>query len=119
MRLGDSQISLLDLYSLKLSSELVTLSGCSTGLNTVVGGDEMLGLVRGLLFAGTRAVLVSLWDIDDKSTADFMRVFYGCLASNPDKGLALQKAMQEMREVYPHPYFWAPFVLIGKVTGRQ
>ncbi len=116
MRLGDSQISLLDLYSLNLTSELVTLSGCSTGLNAVVGGDEMLGLVRGLLYAGTRAVLVTLWDVDDRSTADFMKSFYEHLSSNPSKGLALQRAMQEMREIYPHPYYWAPFVLIGKVT---
>ncbi len=119
MRLGDSQISLLDLYSLNLSSELVTLSGCSTGLNAVVGGDEMLGLVRGLLYAGTRSVLVTLWDVDDKCTADFMKAFYGHLAANGNKGGALQMAMQEIRRTYSHPYYWAPFVLIGRVTGSE
>ncbi len=119
MRLGDSQISLLDLYSLNLASELVTLSGCSTGLNAMVGGDEMLGLVRGLLYAGTRAVLVSLWDVDDQSTAEFMTRFYTHMGAKTGKALALQKAMQEMRETYPHPYHWAPFVLIGKVMGQS
>jgi len=114
MRLGDSQLSLLDLYSLNLSSELVTLSGCSTGLNAVVGGDELLGMVRGLLYAGTRAVLVTLWDVDDRSTADFMKSFYRHLNAEPDKSLALRKAILELKEVYPHPYYWAPFVLIGK-----
>jgi CHAT domain-containing protein/predicted negative regulator of RcsB-dependent stress response len=118
MRLGDSSISLLDLYSLRLSAELVTLSGCSTGMNTVVGGDEILGLVRGLLYAGTRAVLVSQWDVDDKSTADFMGSFYRHLSSDPDKGRALQMAMQDIRKEYSHPYYWAPFVLIGKADGN-
>ncbi len=113
MRLGDSRLSLLDLYSLKLSSELVTLSGCSTGLNAIAEGDELLGLVRGLLCAGTRAVLVTLWDVDDKSAAEFMRLFYGHQRVCPDKAVALQMAMRELRECYGHPYFWAPFVLIG------
>ncbi len=119
MRLGDSQLSLLDLYSMNFSSELITLSGCGTGLNAVVGGDELLGLVRGLLYAGTRAVLVTLWDVDDKSTADFMKSFYGHLSLKADKSLALQRAMQETREHYPHPYYWAPFALIGGVDGRR
>ncbi len=119
MRLGDSQLSLLDLYSLQLSAELVTLSGCSTGLNAVVGGDELLGLVRGLLYAGTRSVLVTLWDVDDQSTAEFMKAFYGHLNSTSDKAVALQQAMRCVREVFPHPYFWAPFVLIGEALTRN
>ncbi len=113
LRLGDSQLSLLDLYSLNLSSELVTLSGCSTGLNAIVGGDELLGLVRGLLSAGTRGVLVTLWDVDDSSTAAFMKSFYRQLMSTSHKGQALQQTVLEMRKNYPHPYHWAPFVLIG------
>ncbi len=114
LRMGDSHLSLLDLYSLDLSSELVTLSGCSTGLNAVVGGDELLGLVRGLLCAGTRAILVTLWDVDDKSTADFMKLFYGNLIAGSDKAEALRNAMREIRQEYPHPYYWAPFALIGR-----
>ncbi len=113
MKLGDSQLSLLDLYSLELSSELVTLSGCSTGMNAVVGADELLGLVRGLLYAGTRGVLVTLWDVDDRSTADFMSLFYRHLSSGSDKASAVQRAMRELREHYPHPYHWAPFVLVA------
>jgi CHAT domain-containing protein len=116
MRLGDSQLSLLDLYSLNLSSELVTLSGCGTGLNAVVGGDELLGMVRGLLYAGTRAVLVTLWDVDDKSTADFMKCFYGHLTRIHDKALALREAINDVRRIYPHPYYWAPSVLVGMET---
>ncbi len=76
LRLGGSQLTLFDLYDLQLPAELVTLSGCGTGLNVVVGGDELLGLVRGLLYAGARALLVTLWDVSDRSTADFMKAFY-------------------------------------------
>jgi len=113
IRLGNSELNLFDLYQLRLSAELITLSGCGTGLNVVVGGDELLGLVRGLLYAGAQALLVTLWDVNDASTADFMKLFYRLLESCPNKATALQKAILGVREAHPHPYFWAPFQLIG------
>src|SRR5690606_5012978 len=97
----------------RLGPELVTLSGCATGLNAVVGSDELLGLLRGLLYAGARSALASLWDVHDRSTAAFMRLFYGRLASCPDKAAALSGAMRDLRDRYPHPCSWAPFVLVG------
>lgn len=114
IRLGDSHLNLVDLYQIPLAAELVTLSGCSTGLNTVVGGDELLGLMRGLLHAGAHSMLVSLWDVNDASTTAFMKEFYVQMGQAVDKGEALQRTMIEMRKLYPHPYFWAPFVLVGK-----
>src|ERR1019366_10733382 len=114
--LGNSQLSLFDLYQLDLPSELVTLSGCGTGLNVVVGGDELLGLVRGLLYAGARGVLVALWDVNDQSTAEFMKLFYERLKTNPDKAQAVQHATAEIRKKYAHPFYWAPFVLVGEYT---
>ncbi|MFB3826837.1 MAG: CHAT domain-containing protein [Bryobacteraceae bacterium] len=113
IRLGDSQLTLFDLYQLRLGAELVSLSGCGTGLNVVVGGDELLGLVRGLLYAGARSVLVTLWDVNDRSTAEFMELFYARLGSAAGSADALRQAMAELRERYPHPYYWAPFVLVG------
>ena len=112
--LGDSNLNLFDLYQLNLPCELVTLSGCGTGLNTVVGGDELLGLVRGLLYAGAQGVLVTLWDVNDRSTAEFMRLFYEAFRTNRNKARAVQEAMAEIRRRYVHPYYWAPFVLVGK-----
>jgi len=114
IRLGSGPFSVFDLYQLRLSADLVTLSGCSTGLNAIVGGDEQLGLVRGLLYAGARAVLLTLWDVHDMSTADFMKAFYAHAQSGSHKARALQLAMRELRERYPHPFYWAPFVLIGR-----
>lgn len=117
IRLGDSYLSLYDLYQLKLEAELVTLSGCATGLNVVSSGDELLGLIRGLLYAGAKSLLLTLWNVHDRSTADFMTSFYRCLQEGGEKAGALQGAMQELREQYPHPYYWAPFALIGKISA--
>lgn len=114
IRLGGSYLSLYDLYHLKLPAELVVLSGCATGLNVVKPGDEQIGLVRGLLQAGAQSLVLSLWDVHDSSTKEFMVAFYTHLQQGLSKPRALQAAMLELREHYPHPYYWAPFLLIGK-----
>jgi CHAT domain-containing protein/tetratricopeptide (TPR) repeat protein len=112
--LGTSQLSLFDLYQLHLPSELVTLSGCGTGLNVVVGGDEQMGLKRGLLYAGAQGLLLTLWDVHDASTAEFMKLFYERLGTTSNKAEAVRQAMAEIRREYHHPFYWAPFVLVGK-----
>ena len=114
IRLGDSFLSLYDLYHLRLPVELITLSGCSTGLNVVAAGDELIGLARGLLHAGAQSLVLSLWDVHDKSTAEFMKTFYQLLQQGQSKASALQTAMIQLRSSYPHPYQWAPFILAGK-----
>ena len=114
IRLGGSYLSLYDLYHLKLPAELVVLSGCATGLNVVTPGDELIGLVRGLLQAGAQSLVLSLWDVHDQSTREFMVSFYTHLQRGLPKPAALQRAMADLRQRYPHPYYWAPFVLIGK-----
>jgi CHAT domain-containing protein len=113
INLGNGPLSLFDLYDLDLSAELVTLSGCSTGVNAVIGGDEVVGLVRGLLYSGARSVLLTLWDAYDRSTATFMRAFYTALQASGSKSMAFQQAMRGLRDEYPHPFYWAPFVLVG------
>ena len=117
IRLGTSRLSLFDLYDLELDAELVVLSGCGTGLAEVKGADELVGLSRGLLYAGARSVAVTLWDVNDESTAELMRSFYRHLTSGRAPARALRRAMLELREARPHPYYWAPFVLIGGSGG--
>ncbi len=114
--LGDTQLSLFDLYHLNFPSELVTLSGCGTGLNVVVGGDELMGLKRGFLYAGAQGLLLTLWDVNDQSTAEFMKLFYSRLTKDSNKARAAQYAMSEIRRTYAHPFYWAPFVLVGKYS---
>lgn len=116
IRLGGAYLSLYDLYQLKLEADLVTLSGCATGLNVITAGDELLGLIRGLLYAGARSLLLSLWNVHDQSTAEFMGQFYKRYQAGTNKAAALRETMQDLRGRYPHPYYWAPFVLIGKVS---
>jgi CHAT domain-containing protein len=116
IRLGDAYLNLYDLYQFKLNAELVTLSGCATGMNVVTSGDELLGLIRGLLYAGAHSLLLTLWDVHDQSTADFMASFYRRFQQGKGKASSLQAAMVELRKRYPHPYHWAPFTLIGKVS---
>lgn len=114
IRLGASYLTLLDLYRLNLPAQLVALSGCGTGMSVVAGGDELLGLVRGFLSAGSQSLLLTLWDVHDTTTAQFMKLFYSRLSRSPDMALALQSAMLELREEHPHPYYWAPYLLVGR-----
>ena len=115
LRLGTSQLSLFDLYQLQFDAELVTLSGCGTGMNVVIGGDELIGLVRGLLYAGAQTLMVSLWEVHDQSTAEFMSDFYQNFKTSANKANALRKAVLNLKQKHRHPYYWAAFALVGKV----
>jgi CHAT domain-containing protein len=116
IKLGDGYLNLYDLYQMRLGAKLVTLSGCATGMNTVAEGDELLGLQRGLFCAGASSLLLSLWDVHDQSTAQLMQEFYRGYVDSGEMVESLRAAMRKIREQNPHPYFWAPFVLVGKVT---
>jgi len=117
--MGDGYLNLYDLYQIRLPARLVTLSGCATGMNFVSAGDELLGLQRGLLCAGATCLLLSLWDVHDQSTATLMQAFYAQYMQTGDMPKSLQSAMKQLRQQNPHPYFWAPFVLIGKLTENK
>jgi CHAT domain-containing protein len=116
IRLGDGYLNLYDLYQMKLNARLVTLSGCATGMNFVAAGDELLGLQRGLFCAGATTLLLSLWDVHDESTAQLMGHFYKRHIEGHDMAKSLQGAMRELRKTRPHPFYWAPFVLVGKLA---
>jgi CHAT domain-containing protein len=116
IKMGDGYLNLYDLYQMRLEAKLVTLSGCATGMNSVSDGDELLGLQRGLFCAGANTLLLSLWDVHDRSTAELMQEFYRGYITSGDMPGSLRAAMHRLREQNPHPYFWAPFVLAGKVV---
>lgn len=116
IRLGNSLLSLFDLYQLHFDAELVTLSGCGTGMNVVIGGDELIGLVRGLLYAGAQTLMVSLWEVHDQSTAEFMRDFYEGYRNSANKANALRNAVLKLKQKHRHPYYWAAFALVGKFS---
>ncbi|MBI5165829.1 MAG: CHAT domain-containing protein [Magnetospirillum sp.] len=109
---NDGRLSAAEIYGLKLNADLVTLSACQTGLGKVAGGDDVIGITRGLLFAGTASVLSSLWSVDDEATRDLMVRFYAELPRQP-KAEALRRAQQSVRLKRPHPFYWAAFTLTG------
>jgi len=100
------------LYSLSLDADLVTLSACETGLSKIANGDDLVGLTRGFLYAGSSSIVASLWKVDDLATAQLMTRFYGEL-DKTNKREALRTAQLETKQKYPHPYYWASFQLTG------
>jgi CHAT domain-containing protein len=100
------------LYTLKLGADLVTLSACETGLSKVANGDDLVGLTRGFLYAGSRSIVASLWKVDDLATSQLMIRFYQNMGKT-DRRDALRKAQLETKKNYPHPYYWASFQLTG------
>lgn len=104
-----------EIYSFNLNADLVTLSACETGLGKVYKGEGIVGLTRGFLYAGARNLVVSQWKVEDQSTALFMTTFYKYLYQTGNLTQSLRKAKLKMikSKTFDHPYYWAPFVLIG------
>ena len=114
LKLGDGWFTARDAYGLKMNCGLVTLSACETGMNTVAPGDEVMGLARGFLSAGSPTVVISLWTIDDEATAELMVAFYEELARTKSPAAALRSAQVKLLSQRPHPFFWSPFILVGR-----
>lgn len=120
VRLADGQLNAIDAFSLDLHAcELVTLSGCETGLALSGGGDEQLGLGRAFLAAGAKSLVMSLWPVEDNATNELMKLFYRYLLQGESKVQALQSAqcqlLREASSIHTHPFFWAAFRLVGDV----
>ncbi len=119
LALAGAWLTTLDIFGLRLAASLVTLSACHTGRSVVGGGDELLGLARAFLSAGAASIMLTLWAVEDRSTAEFMVAFYRGLAAGQAKSAALRAAQTRFiaDTTYAHPYFWAPFLLIGHQGG--
>src|ERR1041384_732006 len=113
LKLADATLHFYNLLDLQLNAALVTLSACHTGVNRVFPGDELHGLVRGFLYAGAPSVVASLWAVSDRSTASFMRDMYSRIRAGSSKRAAIRHAQLKVKDDYGHPYYWAPFVLMG------
>jgi CHAT domain-containing protein len=115
LALEDGWLTTLDIFNVRLPAALVTLSACDTGRNVIGGGDELLGLMRAFLCAGAASVALTFWEVEDASTGQVMAGFYGRLSAGETKAAALRAAQLALRQdaAYAHPYFWAPFFLVG------
>lgn len=114
LRLADGWLTVRDAYSLNLRCGLVTLSACETGVSAVAPGNELIGLARGFFSAGAPSLLLSLWTVDDEATAKTMASFYRRLHAGDAPAAALRYAQLQLMEQQPHPFFWSPFVLLGR-----
>jgi CHAT domain-containing protein len=120
-RQDDGKLTVSEIFDMDVKANLVTLSACETGLargtkGDFPQGDDLVGLTRAFIYAGAPSVVASLWKVSDDSTVDLMRSFYVNLQTMP-KAEALQKAELALAKsnamASSHPYFWAPFILVG------
>ncbi|MDY6861780.1 MAG: CHAT domain-containing protein [Thermodesulfobacteriota bacterium] len=133
----DGRLEVHELFNLNLDhANLVILSACETALGKLKAGDELIGLTRGFIYAGTPSIIASLWNVSDKSTAKLMSNFYKNLQDRNkicslnlaqldliknkhdngiERGIEGVVSLKDKKEgvSYSHPYFWAPFILIG------
>jgi CHAT domain-containing protein len=110
-------LQLHEIYNLKLPAELVVLSACQTGLGKEIKGEGLVGLTRGFMYAGAPRVVASLWQIDDRASAEFMKHFYqGLLGEKLRPAAALRAAQVSMQsdKRWHSPHYWTAFTLQGE-----
>ena len=114
LQLSDSWITAHDIGQMQAVPPLVVLSACESGRNRVIAGDETLGLTRAFFGAGARTILASLWLVQDDITAELMADWYAHLNGDVDHATALRNVQRVVKQRFPHPYYWAPFQLLGR-----
>ncbi|KAB8334894.1 tetratricopeptide repeat protein [Scytonema tolypothrichoides VB-61278] len=112
-----SILRLGDIFNLDLGADLVVLSACETGLGKDVQGEGLVGLTRGLMYAGAKRAVVSLWQVNDTATSELMPLFYtAMLQQKTSPTIALREAQLKLwrQENWRNPYYWAAFTLQGE-----
>ncbi|MBI3599737.1 MAG: CHAT domain-containing protein, partial [Nitrospinae bacterium] len=110
----DGRFESAEVFSLNIKPYLVVLSACKTGLGTITSGDEIIGMNRAWIYAGTPSVISSLWSVSDISTSFLMEEFYKNLKGKPkDEALRDAEISLIKSKDYSHPFYWAPFYLTG------
>ncbi|MEM7396868.1 MAG: CHAT domain-containing protein, partial [Verrucomicrobiota bacterium] len=111
-RTNDGKLTAQEIFGLSLNADLVALSACQTGLGRLSNGDDIVGLNRAFVYAGTRQILSSLWRVDDVATAVLVKHFYRNLKGR-SRADALRQAQLEVRKRYSHPAYWSGIFLSG------
>jgi CHAT domain-containing protein len=104
-----------EIFTLNLNANLVVLSACESGLGKIKKGEGILGLARGFIYAGAKNLIVSLWQVADKSTSELMIEFYKNILNGDNYSSSLRNAKLKLIKegTFSYPLEWAPFVLIG------
>jgi len=114
---SDGILTALEVLNLNLEgTDLVTLSACDTGIGDIKVGEGVYSLNRAFQEAGAKAVLSTLWEVEDQASSEFMQKFYTRFLNGKPAQTAIQETQQEFMkdEKYNNPYFWAGFVMTGK-----
>lgn len=118
--LDDGFLELGEIVQLNLNSELVVLSSCRSGLGKIDEAEGVIGMQKAFFDAGSKSVLVSLWDVNDKYTSYFMKDFYSQLVNGKSKPEALRIAkLNFIKEHSANPYYWSAFVLSGNTSSIE
>ena len=115
---NDGRLNTYEVYDIPVeNSKMVVLSSCNTGSGQLKTGEGVLSLARGFFYSGTPTVIMSLWEVEDQSGSDIVKLFYKNLKRGYSKSQALRKARREYLDdavqMRSHPYFWATLVIMG------
>jgi CHAT domain-containing protein/Tfp pilus assembly protein PilF len=110
---GDGRLKVGEIFSLNLKTNMVVLSACETGLGKLSNGDELVGLTRAFIYAGTPSIVTTLWKVNDRASYELMREFYQHLKT-AKKSEALRQAQLKTMQEFPEPFYWAAYQLTGE-----
>lgn len=116
--LDDGWLNTSDIYNLNLKARMAVLSACNTGSGILRGGEGVMSLARGFLYAGCPSVVMTLWEVEDRSGTEIMKEFYRNLKAGKSKEIALRNAklkhIQNADPLMSHPHFWLGYITIGQ-----
>jgi CHAT domain-containing protein len=114
----DGLLYTYEVYGIPMNAKMVVLSSCNTGNGILSSGEGILSLARGFLYSGCQSVVMSMWEIDDRSGTEVMKMFYDNLRRGKSKSQALKASRTEYlksaSQLRSHPYFWASLVVYGE-----
>lgn len=112
----DGFLRLSEVMGLKLNCDIAALTACQTGLGRHISGEGTMGMGRAFQYTGARSVLMSLWSVSETASVNLVESFFKHLKEGKTKLESLRLARDEIRKAgYDHPFYWAPFILVGEV----
>jgi len=116
----DGLLNTYEVYGIPLKARMVVLSSCNTGSGSLSSGEGILSLARGFLYSGSQSVVMSMWEIEDRSGTEIIKLFYDNLLKGKSKSVSLKRARQaylkNASQLKSHPYFWSSLVIYGDVS---
>ena len=113
LKLADGWLTLQELKDVSCTAPLITLSACDSGRSETLLGDKLIGFYQSFFNAGAQSVVASLWALDDQVAIETMKAFYKAVENGDAVHHALRNAQLQLMSSRRHPYYWAPFMLVG------